>query len=1141
MKPDEQPETGRFGQNASDAAQFLRMGLTDAEAMDRQAEFGPNRLPEARKASMASIFVIKFGHTQVFALLGAAALIAAFGDARVCVALLLIVLANAVIGTAREWRPNSASDSIAKLAAPYATVRRGGEEKKIPSEEIVVGDIVLLSGGMPIPADVVVVDCEDFVVDESALAGMRALAKKAHGPQSAAYGGTTVAAGWAECIVVATGAQTRIGSVAEALDSAGKPDAPLQKRFDRTADAVSLAAIAAATTVCVVGLVARRPASSVFAAASAVIVAAIPEAAAAVAYAALAIAKNRLARVGASVRHLPSIEPLGNAQIIVADKTGVFTQNRMVVRRIWTENMPLLQACMLHCNDVVCQSAFDGSPAGEKDGAAAAAGAAGPGLADAWLGAGGPAGDVLAGDVPNGAAKTGAELAGVEAAGAEKAGAGILGVETMGAEKAGAGLLGVETMGAETAGAGLSGTETAGAKPSGSGQVAVGSAGAGQAVAEPAAYGHGAADAATSASAEAAADSATGYPKADGKQPAGAHKRMRDELRGEQSETALLEYLLANGSVSYGEIRARARVGEIPYDGTRKVATVAVRITPEDGGQDGTRVYVRGDPAAIAERCTHVQSGDNIDHLSSDGRARIRARCDDISEHMPSVVAFAYRDYGERWYGSFLDIPEPETGLVFVGAVGMADPARADARAAIERCRDDRLAVAMVTGDPLSAAIASAEEIGILHDGVRPTQELHAHSPTYPDAPVPAPTLAELAEASMAGSGVKPAAEALGESGAHAGSEAHPKSGAKPNPIAQAESGAQAGSEAHPKSGTKPGPIAQAESGAQTGSETNPKSGAKPGPIAQAESGAKPVSAAQTQPGSRPKPESESKSDSEAGSKPDYGPESESESETASEFKSDFESEPEADLHASMYAWHAFDGAALDAMDDDALAKVVTGISVYAELLPEHRTRVVGAWQRDSSVVAITGIGAADAPAMQAADAAIGLSSLCSPVALAAADVTLSDDSFAGLAAAMAEARRAVQGSLVAAQYMLACGIGASAAALVSAVGGWPLLTPSRALLLNVVLAGLPALSLAALPCSIPAGAAKLGPKANLLDKRGWMQAAAFGCAEAALACAAFFVSGGGSRGENIAFCTLVAAHLLGALGIWLANLRARG
>ena len=311
----------------------INKGLSTGEALNRRKQYGENALTQKKHQSIFVKFLSQFQDFMVLILLAAAAVsfAAAFvsgdGDFIDPIMILLIVILNAVIGTVQECRAEHAIDSLKKLSAPHSRVLRNGKIVKLPSAEIVPGDIICVESGDLVCADARLCDSMSLKAEESALTGESVPSEKHHDTVLPAktqpadrtnmlYSSTYITAGHARAIVTATGMNTQVGKIASMIDSEESPQTPLQKSLARTGKILGICAILICIVIFVLGLFQQIPTLEMFMIAISLAVAAIPEGLPAVVTIVLALGVRKMALHRAIVRRLPAVETLGSASVI---------------------------------------------------------------------------------------------------------------------------------------------------------------------------------------------------------------------------------------------------------------------------------------------------------------------------------------------------------------------------------------------------------------------------------------------------------------------------------------------------------------------------------------------------------------------------------------------------------------------------------------------------------------------------------------------------------------------------------------------------------------------------------------------------------------------------------------------------------
>jgi len=309
-------------------------GLTVAEAARRARVHGPNSIARAGPPRWPRLIARQFANMLVLILVAAAAIAWAIGDRTDAIAIGVVVLLNATFGFAQEWRAETAIRALRGMLAPTARVIRDGVERRLPSAELVPGDLVLVEAGDSVPADLSLSDANTLLADESALTGESVPVEKA--PGDTAFMGTLAVSGRGRGTVTAIGAATEFGRIAEITGSVRDTPANLQVELGRLGRQIGVGALLLAAAVAVFGIVSGRDTYEMLMTALSLAVAMVPEGLPAVVTVTLALGAAAMVRQRALTRRLQAVETLGAATVICADKTGTMTENRMVARRIWT-------------------------------------------------------------------------------------------------------------------------------------------------------------------------------------------------------------------------------------------------------------------------------------------------------------------------------------------------------------------------------------------------------------------------------------------------------------------------------------------------------------------------------------------------------------------------------------------------------------------------------------------------------------------------------------------------------------------------------------------------------------------------------------------------------------------------------------
>lgn len=331
----------------------IDMGFTVADVQARQKEYGPNQLLRGARPQWYLLFFNQFKNSFIILLLAAAVVSGVLGHAVEAVAIGIIVFFTAMFGFIQEWRTERALEALQKMATPSALVLREGVEKEIPAQELVPGDIIILSTGDRVPADARLVESMNLKIEESPLTGESMPVEKKSSMvcnenavvgdrKNMVFAGTAVTYGRGRAIVVAIGMYTEFGHIAGLLEGIKKEETPLQKNLTKFAKVLTRAALVIVLAVVVLGLLREQPFLEAVIFGIALAVAVVPEALPAVVTISLAIGVQRMAKRHALIRYLPAVEMLGCATVICSDKTGTLTKDEMTVKKIFLNDGTIL-------------------------------------------------------------------------------------------------------------------------------------------------------------------------------------------------------------------------------------------------------------------------------------------------------------------------------------------------------------------------------------------------------------------------------------------------------------------------------------------------------------------------------------------------------------------------------------------------------------------------------------------------------------------------------------------------------------------------------------------------------------------------------------------------------------------------------
>jgi len=601
----------------------LQKGLTVEQVRERQAQFGPNELKEAPGRSFWRMLLDQFNQFLVLILIIAAIISALIGWTEFhrtgdttefidAIAIMAIVILNAILGVVQEGRAEEALAALKKLSAPNAHVLRDGYTQTVPSSELVPGDVVILETGNYIPADVRLIESVNLRVEEASLTGESvAVGKDARdilpagtglGDQhNMAFMSTVITYGRGLGLVVATGMDTEIGKIAEMIQSYEEEPTPLQVKLDQLGRTLGIITLAICALVGIIGIVRDTQLAVLFSqgfaayfgleetipkliemfmVAVSLAIAAVPEGLPAVVTIALAIGMQEMARRNALIRKLPAVETLGSATAICSDKTGTLTQNEMTGVQMYVDRSLL-------------------TITGE-------------------------------GYKPDGEFRDSGEVVGL---------GGYPGMRLL----LRAGLLCNDARLEQVSENGSVQWRIAGDPTEGAFVVAAAKA---------------------------------GY--------------VKNELG--------LEY---------------PRLSEIPFDSERKRMTT-FHPDPRYGG---FVAYMKGAPDVVLGLCDRILEDGRMRPLTDERRSNILDQNEALAANALRVLGVAFRPLE-----NVPENPQPEDserGFIFIGLLGMIDPARPEVAAAIKIARHAGIETIMITGDYPNTAVAIGKEIGLLHDDDR--------------------------------------------------------------------------------------------------------------------------------------------------------------------------------------------------------------------------------------------------------------------------------------------------------------------------------------------------------------------------------------------------------------------------------------
>ena len=321
-----------------------KYGLEQQEALRRRNTIGPNQLQVAKQRHFVSILIDQFRSIVIVLLLAAGTVALLFSSLAEAIAIFAVILLNATIGFLTEWRATRSMEELRRFARVTCALLRAGRVRGVAAEELVPGDIVLLEAGDLVPADLRMVQVEKLCANESVLTGESLPAHKQTDPlpedtvmldrNNLAFKGTAITRGKGRGVVVATGMRTEFGKIFEQVSEAEAERTPLEKRLDSLGGRLAWAVIVIGALIAIGGILGGQDTVLAIEVAIALSVAAIPEGLPIVATIALARGMWRMAKRNALITRLSAVETLGATSVILTDKTGTLTENRMAATTV---------------------------------------------------------------------------------------------------------------------------------------------------------------------------------------------------------------------------------------------------------------------------------------------------------------------------------------------------------------------------------------------------------------------------------------------------------------------------------------------------------------------------------------------------------------------------------------------------------------------------------------------------------------------------------------------------------------------------------------------------------------------------------------------------------------------------------------
>ena len=329
--------------------QTSNVGLTNEEVIKKQKKYGRNILPKKEKDSIVKIFFNSFKDPIIILLLFAALASVLVNEVLDAIAIIFIVLVDIIMETYQENKANNTAEALSNLIKVKTKVIRNGKTIEIDSDELTIGDYVILESGDKISADMRIVESHNFMVDESILTGESVQVSKTseviekanltiNDQNNMVFSGTNVVTGRAKAIVVSIGLSTEIGKIANSINNAKEEKSPLTIRVEKFSKQISMLVLVIAIVITIISLVKGLPKHEIFLSVVALAVSAMPEGLPLALTMALTIGSNKMAKKNVIVRKLNAVESLGSCTVIASDKTGTLTVNEQTAKKIILPN-----------------------------------------------------------------------------------------------------------------------------------------------------------------------------------------------------------------------------------------------------------------------------------------------------------------------------------------------------------------------------------------------------------------------------------------------------------------------------------------------------------------------------------------------------------------------------------------------------------------------------------------------------------------------------------------------------------------------------------------------------------------------------------------------------------------------------------
>ena len=339
-----------FNQSADDTAKALGVdvvvGITEAEAQERSAKYGKNRLEGGKEKSILQMALEQLKDFLVIILIIAAVISVILGETLEGVIIIAIVILNTFLGVYQENKASNALKALKEMSSPHAKVLRNGQIVEVASSDVVPGDVTIMEAGDYIPADVRLIEVVNLKVDEAALTGESVPVEKDANVVLAedaslgdrincAYMGTVVTYGRGKGIITDIGMSTQMGNIADMLNDVEDETTPLQKKLDSLGKVLGIVCLAVCGVIFLLGLLRGMAFFDIFMLSVSLAVAAIPEGLTVVVTVVLAMGMQKMVKCNAIIKRLSAVETLGSTTVICSDKTGTLTQNKMTIQKLY--------------------------------------------------------------------------------------------------------------------------------------------------------------------------------------------------------------------------------------------------------------------------------------------------------------------------------------------------------------------------------------------------------------------------------------------------------------------------------------------------------------------------------------------------------------------------------------------------------------------------------------------------------------------------------------------------------------------------------------------------------------------------------------------------------------------------------------